>query len=56
MKQQNEYLVDRLRADITRLEQDIADLNQQQGEIIVAEVVLAVICFFVGYAVGVWVS
>lgn len=51
----NEYLVDRLRADIARLEQEITHMHQEQGEIIVAEVVLAVVCFFIGFAVGAWV-
>jgi hypothetical protein len=52
----NEYLVDRLRADIARLEKEVADMAHERGEIIVAEVVLAVICFFVGFAVGAWVT
>ena len=51
-----EYTQDRLRAEIRTLEEEVADLKRQQGEIIVAEVVLAIICFFVGFAVGAWVT
>lgn len=49
---ENEYIVDRLRADIIRLEKDIADLNEGQSEVLAAEVALAVVCFVVGFFFG----
>ena len=49
---ENEYIVDRLRADIVRLEKDIADLNEGQSEVLAAEVALAVVCFVVGFFFG----
>ena len=49
---ESEYVVDRLRADIVRLEKDIADLNEGQSEVLAAEVALAVVCFVVGFFFG----
>lgn len=49
---ENEYIVDRLRADIIRLEKDIADLNEGQSEVLAAEVALAVVCFVAGFFFG----
>jgi hypothetical protein len=51
-QRESEYVVDRLRADIIRLEKDIADLNEGQSEVLAAEVALAVVCFVVGFFFG----
>jgi hypothetical protein len=51
-QRESEYVVDRLRADIVRLEKDIADLNEGQSEVLAAEVALAVVCFVVGFFFG----
>lgn len=54
MSKESEYLVDRLRADIARLEQEIIDLNRSHTEVLVAEIVLAIVCGVVGYVLGAW--
>lgn len=54
MSKESEYLVDRLRADIVRLEEEIADLNRSHTEVLVAEIVLAIVCGVVGYVLGAW--
>lgn len=51
----SEYLVDRLRSDIMRLEREIAELHRERGEAIIAEAILAMICLFIGFCVGAWI-
>lgn len=48
----SEYLVDRLRADIHRLEKELMDEKSMKTDIIAAEIMLAVVCFCAGCVVG----
>lgn len=54
MSRESEYLVDRLRADINRLEEEIVNLNRSHTEVLIAEIVLAIVCGIVGYVLGAW--
>lgn len=48
----SEYLVDRLRYENKQLEKEIVKLNAERTEIIIAEIVLALVCLSVGYVLG----
>lgn len=49
---QNEYLVDRLTARINELEQELLIEKSTKTDMIAAEIMLAVVCFCAGCAVG----
>ena len=49
---ENEYLVDRMRAQINRLEQEMLDMQQHKTDVLMAEIVLSVVCFVVGFIFG----
>lgn len=51
-----EFTQDRLRAEIRRLEEEVTELHRERGEVIAAEVTLAVICLIIGFAVGAWLA
>jgi CHASE3 domain sensor protein len=49
---QNEYIVDRLNERINELEQELIIEKSTKTDMIVAEIVLAVVCFCAGCIVG----
>ena len=48
----SEYLVDRLRADINKLEKQLQDEKSHSTDVMIAEVMLAIGCFVAGCIVG----
>lgn len=48
----NEYIVDRLNERISDLEKELSEEKSNNTDILVAEVMLAVVCFVVGCIVG----
>jgi hypothetical protein len=48
----SEYIVDRLRADINRLEKELLYEKSHNTDVIIAEIMLAIGCFVVGCIVG----
>lgn len=52
-QRESEYLVDRLNGKLIDLQQEIKRLRYKETDIIVAEIVLAMVCFIVGFVIGV---
>jgi hypothetical protein len=50
----SEYIVDRLREENRKLEQEILELHSDRAEVLVAEIILAILCFIGGFCAGVW--
>jgi hypothetical protein len=52
MNRQNEYIVDRLNERIRDLEKELLDEKSHKIDILIAEIMLAVVCFCAGCVVG----
>ena len=52
MQRTNEYIVDRLNERISDLEKELLDEKSAKTDMIVAEIMLAVVCFCAGCVVG----
>ncbi len=54
MNKQSEYLYDRLREENRKLEQEILEMHSDRSNVLVAEIILAILCFIGGFLAGVW--
>lgn len=45
---------DQMREESRKLEQEILEMHSDRGNILVAEIVLAILCFIGGFLAGVW--
>jgi len=52
MNRPNEYIVDRLNERINDLEKELVEEKSTKTDMIAAEIMLAVVCFVVGYIIG----
>ena len=52
MNRPNEYIVDRLNERISDLEKELLDEKSAKTDMIAAEIVLAAVCFSLGYTIG----